>query len=235
MEHKNFFKRQTMPISELEVYYREQRKAKFEKNEPFKGIKLRKLFHPILISGLKVMHLVSGQKITVVGDRRVPTNRPIIFAASHIGWDDVEMIFTAIGKHAYVLWGDPHELYRQIDGFFLNMNGSIIIDTGDKSDRHIAKETCVNWLNQGGNLLIFPEGVWNTSENKLIQYIFPGVAEMAIRTGADIIPVAIMQYGKEFRINFGKNISQGKWSLDEKQMLTNELRDIMNGFLFRKG
>lgn len=227
MNRKNIFQRLLMPLPELEQYYREQRQIRFENNELFHGVKFRKALHPILVCGLKFMHLINGQKITVVGDKRTSTNRPIIFAATHIGWDDIEMIFTAIGDHAYLFWGDPRESYKTIDGMLLDLNGAIICDTDNKTDRFIGKETCVRWLEQGGNLLIFPEGVWNTSENLPVQHLFSGTAEMAIRTNADIIPIAISQLGKEYRVNIGANISCQGFTIVQKQALTNYLRDTM--------
>lgn len=227
MKQKSFFQRLSMPLPELEQYYRNQRRMRFENNEPFRGIKFRKMLHPILVCGLKLMHLISGQKITIVGDKRVPTDRPVIFAATHIGWDDIEMIFTAIGDHAYLFWGDPRESYKTMDGMLLDLNGVIICDTDHKTDRYIGKETCVRWLGQGGNLLIFPEGVWNTTENLPVQCLFPGTAEMAIRTNADIIPIAISQVGKEYRVNIGANISCNGFSLSQKQALTESLREAM--------
>ncbi len=226
-KRKNLIQRLKMPLSELERYYREQRKESFENNEPFSHVKLRKMLHPILLCCLKILHLFCGQKITVIGDQRVLADHPIIFAATHIGWNDIEMIFTAIKDHAYLFWGDPRESYKTMDGFLLDLNGAIICDTDDKADRYISKENCVRWLQQGGNLLIFPEGVWNTSENQLVQYLFPGTAEMAIRTGSDIVPIAIEEFGKEYRINIGQNISTCKWCLEQKQELTNYLRDAM--------
>lgn len=216
-----------MSLPELEQYYREQRQLRFERNDPFRGIKIRKALHLVLVCGLKLMHIIGGQKITIIGDKRTPTNRPIIFAATHIGWDDIEMIFTAIGDHAYLFWGDPRESYKTIDGLLLDLNGAIICDTDNKTDRYIGKETCVRWLKQGGNLLIFPEGVWNTSENLPVQHLFHGTAEMAIRTNADIVPVAISQFEKEYRVNIGANISCNRFSLDRKRELTYYLRDAM--------
>lgn len=44
--------------------------------------------------------------------------------------------------------------------------------------------------------MIFPEGAWNISENLLVMKLYTGAAEMAIRTGADIVPIAIEQFGK---------------------------------------
>lgn len=224
---KNLIERLSMPLPELEKYYRERRRECFENNEPFTGVRFRKMMHPVLVCGLKILHFFKRQKITVIGDKRIPTQKPIIFAATHIGWDDVEMIFSAIGTHAYLFWGDPRESYKTMDGFLLDINGAIICDTDNKNDRYIGKEKCIQWLNQGGNLLIFPEGEWNITENKSVMYLFNGTAEMAIRTGADIVPIAIEQFGKEFRVNIGQNIETTRYQLDSKQKLTDKLRDDM--------
>ncbi len=227
MMRKNFIQRMRMPLPELEQYYRERRKDRFENNGPFCGVKLRKALHPVLVWGLKIMHLISGQKITVIGDKRIPTGRPVIFAATHIGWNDIEMIFTAVGTHAYLFWGDPRESYRTMDGFLLDLNGTIICDTDNKNDRYFGKENCVRWLKQGGNLLIFPEGAWNTTESLPTMPLYTGTAEMAIRSGAEIVPVAIEQYGKHYTVNIGENIRCSQMELAQKCNLTAALRDAM--------
>lgn len=207
MKRQNLIKRLTMPLPELEAYYRERRKERFEKDESFNGMKLRKALHPVLVCGMKVKHLFNKQKVTILVDKRLPTDRPIIYAATHIGWDDIEMILSSIDDHTYLFWGDPRESYRTMDGFLLGLNGTIICDTDNKADRFIGKETCVKWLAQGGNLLIFPEGAWNVMESLPVMPLYSGAAEMAIRTGAEIVPLAIERYGQNYTINIGRNIS----------------------------
>ena len=112
MKRKNLIKRMAMPLPELEAYYREQRKERFEKEAPFGGVKLRRVLHPILVWSMKVKHILGKQKITILGDRRIQTDRPIVYAATHIGWYDIEMILSSIGAHAYLFWGDPHENHQ---------------------------------------------------------------------------------------------------------------------------
>ena len=226
MERKHLLQRMTMPLPELERYYRERRKERFDRGEPFRGVALRRVLHPLLLGGMKMLHLLNRQKITILGDKRVPTDRPILFAASHIGWNDIEMIFSSIGDHTWLFWGDPKVSYRTMDGLLLDMNGIIVCDTQDKTDRAIAKANCINWLLQGGNLLIFPEGAWNVTENLPVMPLFPGAAEMAIRTGAEIVPLAIEQYGRSYTVNIGENIRPAAG--DEKGSLTVRLRDAMS-------
>lgn len=143
-------KRTRMSLPELEVYYRQQRERDFKRNKPFRGIHWRKLLHPVLIAGLKGKHLLCRQKIKIIGDKRQRTECPVIYAATHIGWDDIEVAFTAIKKHTYLLFGDPRNFYRNLDGFLLSLNGVIYFDMNIKNDRYIAKETCVRWLLSGG-------------------------------------------------------------------------------------
>lgn len=227
MKKKNIFQRMAMPLPELEDYYRERRRVRFENHEPFRGVKLRKVLHPVLVGGMKLLHLLGRQKITILADQRIPTDRPIVYAATHIGWDDIEMILSAIGDHAYLFWGDPKESYKTMDGFLLDLNGIIVCETGDKLDRYIGKETCVKWLARGGNLLIFPEGAWNVTECLPVMPLFGGTAEMAIRTASDIVPVAIERFGNDYTINIGKNIPASGLELEQKQQLTDRLRDAM--------
>ena len=137
------------------------------------------------------------------------------------------MILSSIGDHAYLFWGDPHEMYRDVNGFLLDINGIVVYDTGDKSDRYIGKESCIKWLNRGGNMLIFPEGAWNVTESLPVMPLFSGTTEMAIRSGAEIVPLAIERYGKNYTINIGQNISVSDLQLEQKQQLTDELRDAI--------
>lgn len=75
MKRKNIIQRLIMPLPELEDYYRERRQERFEQNAPFRGIKIRKVLHPLALGLLKVTALLSHQGVTIIADRRIPTDR----------------------------------------------------------------------------------------------------------------------------------------------------------------
>lgn len=227
MDKKNFFQRMKMPIKELEEYYRIRRANSYEKEEPIKGISWRKRLHFLTIFGLWVSRIISKEKLCVIRDLHINTGKPLIYAATHIGWYDVEMIFSAIRSHAYAFWGDPGETYRRIEGFLLDFNGVVCCDSDHREDCYIAKETCIRLLEQGGSLLIYPEGAWNIIENQVVMPLFSGAVEIAIRTGAEIVPIAIEQYDKRYYVNIGENISLDGQGLENKKAVTNQLRDIL--------
>lgn len=216
-----------MPLPELEAYHRAHRKYKYECNDNIKGIKFRKLIHPIFLLGLAIGRTVSRDRLHVIQDLHKPSKKPVIFACTHIGWKDIEMNFAAVKTHAYLFLGDPRDLYRRTEGVLLGLNGVICIDTDHKEDRFIGKETGVRLLEAGGNLLIYPEGAWNVTENQPVMPMFSGTAEIAIRTGAEIIPVATEQYGKQYYVNIGRNIHTERFDLSQKQELTDALQDVL--------
>lgn len=227
MDKISFFKRMKMPLSELEEYYRNRRKAAYESNAPTKGIRWRKSLHFLLIWGLRISRLIWAEKLHIVNDKHTDTGKPLIYAATHIGGHDVEVTFEAIKAHAFAFWGDPGEMYRRSEGALFSFNGAICCDSDHKDDRYIGKETSIRLLKQGGSLLIYPEGAWNIIENQVVMPLYPGTIEIAIRSGAEIVPIAIEQYGKHYYVNIGKNMSlQGK-DVCEKQELTYQLRDIL--------
>lgn len=139
----------------------------------------------------------------------------------------MESNFLALKDHFYVFFGDPREAYRSVDGLLLYINGVIYADTDSKSDRKIGKEQCIKLLKQGANLLIYPEGAWNITENEIVMKLFSGVIEMAVLGNAEIIPISMENYGNTYYVNIGRNIDCTKMTLDRKREYADELRDNM--------
>lgn len=234
MKKKSLLELKRMKLKEVEQYYLELRKYEYENNVPLRGIELRKKIHNILLSLIKIDRLLSGEELYVINDRRerdkkgnLMTGTPKIYACTHIGGHDVERVFEAIEEHAYLFIGDLKELYTDAMGLVLDANGAIKLDTSDKTDRHIAYQRSIELLNKGGNILIFPEGVWNVSPNKPVLYLYPGTLKMANETHADIIPVAIEQYANRFFVSIGKEIHYDKDKSSNIPLMTETLRDAM--------
>ena len=216
-----------MAMDEIIEYYKKLRLYEYVYGVPIDGILFRKVIHPLLLTAIKADRIRSGEKIEVIGDARVKTNRPKIFACTHIGGHDIERVFEGIKTHAYLFLGDPKEAYLDFNRHILNLNGVIQLETDDSLDRHIAYLRAVELLKKHGNLLIFPEGAWNLTDELLVLKLFPGTARMANEAQADIIPVAIEQYDNKFFINIGKNISYDPNKSPNIDLVTEELRDAM--------
>lgn len=225
MKRKSLIARMRMPLPELERYYRRCREIEYESGQPLKGIKARKMAYGLARLILQMNGLVLGVKYTILENHMADTGKPIVFAVTHVARFDIETSAIIAGKPAYIFLGDPGEVYKSFDKLLLDLVGAVYVDTAYKKDRFVAKETAVKLLNQGGNLIIFPEGAWNITENEPVMPLFNGTAEMAIRSSADIIPIAIEQRGRHYYVIIGKNISSESYTLDEIQELTSVLHE----------
>ena len=231
----SFWRELFLKDKELCDYYLQKRKYEFENGKILKGLKWRDKLHPILLSLIRLdRKYINKQELTVINDERQKSDKPVIYAITHVGMYDYQIVSEAIRDHQYPFAGDPETMYRSSDGIILGLNGVVLCDTTSKEDRYIAAQTSKELLKANENLLIYPEGVWNLSPNLLSLPLFPGIINMAMETGCDIVPVAVEQYGKEFYVNIGENLkvndkvdeNDSKEYIDKKKK---ELREVLAG------
>ena len=162
-----------------------------------KQIKIRRKIHPCLKKSIpKFMHekqLLENRKALLgkegSDDEIVLPNEPVIWISNHLFKDDAGGSLVAAKRHAYILFGSIPQLYNTIDGVFAYLNGIIVINRKSKVSRKLAFNKAVDILKRGTDLLIYPEGVWNKTPNKLLLDFWPGVYRISKLTGAKIIPI----------------------------------------------
>lgn len=223
-QKKNTLQRLKMSIPELEIYYRQRREYCFKQGKKLKNIRLREILYPLFAGFVALDRIFRKDSIEIIG-RHKKYKEQVIYACTHIGGDDCQRNFEAIGRGCWWFIGDPGYLYKDISGLLLYLNGCIMLDTGEKTDRRIAYQRAVELLQAGGSLMIYPEGARNGTENLPVMGLFQGTAKMALENGVKIVPVAIEQYGKRFVVNFGTEILPEGFTASEE--LTQTLRDIL--------
>lgn len=222
----NLLEKRKLAIEELVRYYSELRKHDYNNGQKLKYIDIRKKIHWLVTIILMIDQILSKEKIIVLNDlHNAKSSKPKIFACTHIGGNDIQRTFQIINAPAYLMLGDPGILYKKIIYQGLRMNGVIPLETTDREDRKIAYNRSVELLNNGGNLLIYPEGAWNVSPNVFVMKLFTGTVRIAGETGAEIIPIATEQYGDTFYFNIGRNYTVPSNYLEIAQDLTDELRE----------
>lgn len=224
---KSLIELRKLSVDELSKYYMQKRKWEFEHKIPLKNIELRNKIHSLLVLIIKIDRLLNKENIKIINDGRIKTHNSKIYACTHIGGNDIQRTFEAIKEPAYLFLGDPKGIYKDLSGLLLFLNGMIPLETYDKMDRRIAKERSIELLNNGGNLLIYPEGAWNITQNLPVMKLYDGVSIIAQETGADIIPMAIEQYDNNFIVSIGENIQMNKVNGISVKELTSLLRDRM--------
>lgn len=193
------------------------------------SLKTRKKLHKLILLIYIVKNHLGDFSYEVIKDERTKTNRPIIFAVTHVGKFDIEVTSEAIKDHYYLLSGDYEHIQGKFDAPFLAINGVIYFNETVKSDRAAASERMIKLLQSGGNLMYFPEGTWNLSPNLPVLPCYWGIVKVAQQSNAIIIPVAAEQYGKHFKINIGANLDMQQFGRDasQKSKAITTLRDIL--------
>ncbi len=225
LQKLSLLKKRKMAIEELIVYYSRIRKYDYQNGKKLNGINIRKKIHLLVTLILKIDQVLSKEKIVILNDEHTFNNKPTIFACTHIGGNDIQRTFQVIKEPAYLMLGDPGILYKKAIYQGLKLNGVIPLETSDRIDRKIAYNRSIELLENGGNLLIYPEGAWNVSPNALVMKIFTGTVRIAQETGADIVPIAVEQYDKTFYFNIGTNYTIPKNSSKSVTELNEELRE----------
>lgn len=126
------------------------------------------------------------ERLEVEGVENVPATGPVILVANHISSMDIVTIGLPVKRHEHhmakvELFGVP------VLGSILRLLGAFPVRRGesDRESLRVAEEV----LSAGQVLVIFPEG--HRSGTGKMAAGLPGVALIAMRTGAPIVPVGI--------------------------------------------
>lgn len=116
-------------------------------------------------------------------------DEPVIWASNHLFKDDAGGSIMAAKRHVYILFGSISQLYNTVDGIFAYLNGIVVINRKVKASRNSSVNKAVAVLRQGTDLLIYPEGVWNKTPEKLLLDFWPGIYRISRETGARVVPI----------------------------------------------
>lgn len=175
-------------------------------DEPIKGTRIRRKINPILINLLHIKSKLMGLTYENISNKSGNNEKTVIYAITHIGKFDYEMVVEALGLCAYPFAGDWELMYATVDDYFLRTNGVLYIDTSDKEDRQNSFKYMCKLLKQGTSMVIFPEGIWNLSPSLPVHRLFPGCVQAAKECNVPIVPIAVEQVEKHFIVNVGDEI-----------------------------
>lgn len=184
------------------------------------AIWIRGALYPVtmLLSKTKIKY-----KIIIENDYIASSDKPIVFACNHSAFPDIPIALRAVNRHCYTLIGKQNLAF--VDKIFFFLAGAVWVDRKNKEDSAFSKERIVVYLNKGKSILWFPEATWNLTDNLLMLPMRWGIIEVAQRTKAQIIPMAL-DYDREqkiCRVRFGKALNAE--TLINKQQGIVTLRD----------
>ena len=113
---------------------------------------------------------------------------PVIWCPTHSFKDDV-VASILVSRHAYILFGSLPAFFNTFDGISAWINGSVMCNRKVKACKKASFQGAIDVLRMGTDLLMYPEGVWNKTPDKLILDLWPGAYRIAKETGSKIVPI----------------------------------------------
>lgn len=175
----------------------------------------------------------------IEGIENIPHDRPLIMASNHRSYSDP--VILTIPMKRPVTYMAKEELFKnKLAGWFITKLGAFPVKRGSGDLQVI--EDAVKILNSGKNLVIFPEGT--RSKDGKVGKGKTGVALIAAKTGADVLPCGICFEGEKLRfrskltLRFGEIIPASELNVDGgtpkelkrvKMRIMDEIRVLVEG------
>lgn len=183
--------------------YKIHKKEIIDNNLALPGAKAQKYYYPLTQFLLRMITLLSGESISFLNEKKIitPKGRPIIFANTHKFKPDIEKTTISINKPSAFMASDFINSYKNINGWYFGTRPTIFVDPYSKEDKNYSYKMMVRYLKEGYNFMIYPEAVWNLSENRIVLGTFLGTVKAALESNAVIVCTAIERYEKNYIIN----------------------------------
>ncbi len=124
-------------------HYKKRKTLILEDKEKLPKDVIRKFFRPMFRSCLWIQRKLNGFSVEVLNDIKIPQGRPIIFAVTHIGKWDFEIVNEQIRAQSFVIAADFMHMHGTVSGFFMNLSGVIYVDEEDRKG-YSMREQIVN-------------------------------------------------------------------------------------------
>lgn len=149
-----------------------------------------------------------------------------IFVGNHTCPEDIETMLNIIDRNAYLVLGSIESLKYNPEIYLSWLNGMIVFDILDRTQRQELLSKMERVL-RTQSILVFPEASHNYSFNNLINPLYDGPINLALKTGKKIVPI-IMIKDKENQVSYidvGNPIDVEKLHLDMQMYYSEKKED----------
>lgn len=152
----------------------------------------------------------------IEGIENIPQDRPLVMASNHRSYAD-PVILTMPMKRPVTYMAKEELFKNKLFGWFITKLGAFPVKRG-AGDMQVIDDS-IAILNSGRNLVIFPEGT--RSKDGKVGKGKTGVALIAAKSGADVLPCGIIFEGEKLKfrskltLRFGKVIPAEKIAVED--------------------
>lgn len=151
----------------------------------------------------KVLHVLAGIHLTVIGEENVPTDEPVLYVANHRSMVDIVITYARCPRLTGFVAKDVVNKVPALRAWMKRLHCEFL-------NREDVKEglktilSCIDKVKRGISIFIFPEGTRNKNkeDSSDIGEFKDGSFKIASKTGCKIVPVAITGSNQIFEDHF---------------------------------
>lgn len=157
--------------------------------------------------------------------QNVPTSGAVVLAANHLAFIDSLLVMYSLDRPVSFL-GKAEYLDHPVARRLFPMTGMLPLDRSGRRSR-VTLSRVQEILDTGGIVGVHPEGT--RSRDGLLNPAHQGVAQMALRSGAPVVPVGLIgtgdvqpvgqvrpQFRGKIQIRYGAPIGMGRWAANKR-------------------
>ena len=152
----------------------------------------------------KMMSTTRNFEIEIFNKEKLENEGTVIYSVNHSNCHYVPTMAEIADEHFFLLAGVQR--LRLVDKIAFFLLGRLYVDRKNKESKNKTKQEMIDLVSKGNDLLIFPEGTWNVSPNKLTLPLNWGIIDIARVTKAVIKPINFEYIGDKCFVNVGDDI-----------------------------
>jgi 1-acyl-sn-glycerol-3-phosphate acyltransferase len=151
----------------------------------------------------KVIHVLAGIKITVIGEENVPTDEAVLYVANHRSMADIVVTYARCPRLTGFVAKKVVDKVPALRAWMRRLHCEFL-DRDDIKQGLKVILSCIEKVKNGISIFIFPEGTRNknSADPTDIGEFKDGSFKIASKTGCKIVPVAITGTNKVFEDHF---------------------------------
>lgn len=158
----------------------------------------------IVQGAFRLVALLSGVRLTVIGEENVPKDQPVLYVGNHRSFFDIVLTYARCPNlTGYV--AKKEILKVPLLSRWMKFLYCLFLDRDDVKAGLKTILTAIEYIKNGISIMIFPEGTRNknVSDTELLPF-HEGSFKIATKSGCPIIPVCISNSSALFEDHFPK-------------------------------
>lgn len=150
---------------------------------------------------LRVIGVLAGAKITVIGHENIPTDRPVLYVGNHRSFFDI-VVTVPLYVGVTGLVAKESLMKIPLFGFWMKRIHCLSIDREDPREALKTIQQATEQVKSGISMAIYPEGTRNKHPEDGLMTFKEGSLRIAEKANCPIVPVAIVNTEQIFEAHF---------------------------------